>query len=431
MPPIRLVTLAPGHFHSALIQKEMLPGIEPIAHVYGPLDADLVAHVGRIAGFNGRSPKPTAWQMEVHAGDNWSEQFLRERPGNVAVLSGRNRQKIDLMRLAVEAGMHVLADKPWIIEASDLSKLRDTIEKAQNAGLLLHDMMTERHEITSILQREIVDDPDLFGIIQSGDEEHPGVFMESVHYLKKHVAGVPLLRPAWFFDIGQEGEALADVGTHLVDLVMWTLFQDEPIDHTRDVTLISAQRWPTSLSREQFQAITGIADYPPDLEPWLEGDRLSYFCNNSVSYTIRGVHVRLDVLWDYEAPAGAGDTHNAVYHGSRCSVGVRQRGGQLPELLVVPNPNHVETVRDALTRRADAWQRDYPGVKVINRGDESLIDIPDAYRIGHEAHFAQVTAEFLRYLEAPDKRPVWEVPHLLAKYFITTQGVALGRASGV
>src|SRR6516164_5708368 len=114
MPHVQLVTLAPGHFHAALIQKEMHPGIDPVAHVYSPLNADLTAHVGRIASFNTREANPTAWKLEVHAGDDWHERFMRERPGNVVVLSGRNRPKIDLMRMAVEAGKHVLADKPWI-----------------------------------------------------------------------------------------------------------------------------------------------------------------------------------------------------------------------------------------------------------------------------------------------------------------------------
>lgn len=427
MSAVRLVTLAPGHFHAALIQKEMQSGIDPTVHVYSELDSDLAAHVGRIAAFNARPLDPTSWKMEVHASDDWHGRFLRERPGNVAVLSGRNRAKIDLMRLAVEAGMHVLADKPWVIEPEDMPKLEALVEKAQRGGLLLHDVMTERHEITSLLQREVVDDPDLFGVIEAGDPAQPGVWMESIHYLKKQVAGVPLRRPGWFFDIAQQGEALADVGTHLVDLVLWTLFQDEPIDFARDARILRAQRWPTILHREHFEAITGLAEFPPDVEPWLEDENLNYYCNNSVVYTVRGVHVRLDVLWDYEAATGGGDTHNAGYRGSRCHAIVRQKGGQLPQLYVAPVPHHKQTVRDALARRVDKWQRTYPGVQLLNAGDEFHISIPDTYRTGHEAHFGEVTAEFLRLMQNPASRPAWETPNLLAKYRITTEGVALAR----
>jgi hypothetical protein len=53
MTAVRLVTLEPGHFHAALVQKEMYPGVDPTVHVYAALGPDLLAHLGRIAGFNG------------------------------------------------------------------------------------------------------------------------------------------------------------------------------------------------------------------------------------------------------------------------------------------------------------------------------------------------------------------------------------------
>ena len=53
--------------------------------------------------------------------------------------------------------------------------------------------------------------------------------MESEHYLYKYVAGVPLRRPPWFFDVEQQGEGLSDVGTHLVDLVPWVLFPGQAV----------------------------------------------------------------------------------------------------------------------------------------------------------------------------------------------------------
>jgi predicted dehydrogenase len=427
MSVVRLATLAPGHFHAALIQKRKLPGVDSRVRVYGPLDTDLAAHLNRIIAFNRRDVEPTDWTLEIHAGDDWAERFLSDSPADVVALSGRNRRKIDLMRLAVEAGCHVLADKPWIIDPGDLPRLEAILDKAAAKNLVLHDMMTERFEVTSILQRELVDDPDLFGVIEKGDADSPGVFMESVHYLKKTVAGQPLRRPAWFFDIAQQGEALADVGVHLVDQVFWTLFADEPLDYRSDVTVIDARRWATPIDREQFAAITDLPDFPADLRSQANGATLDYFCNNQVIFLARDVHVRLDVLWDLETPPGGGDTHNAVYRGSRCSVIVRQAGGKLPELFVVPNPGQSERVRLGLERHVDAWQQTYPGTRLIPIGQEFHLYIPEAHRVGHEAHFAEVTAEFLRHLEQPDRVPAWERPNLLAKYFVSTQGVAFAR----
>jgi len=54
--------------------------------------------------------------------------------------------------------------------------------------------------------------------------------------------------------------------------------------------------------------------------------------------------------------------------------------------------------------------------------------IPDQFRIGHEAHFAEVTRQFLHYLEDRRRLPAWEKPNMAAKYYVTTHGVQLSRA---
>ena len=90
------MTLAPGHFHAALVHKQMVPGVHPRVHVYAPLDADLLAHLDRVAAFNARADDPTAWELDVRAGGDYLGRFLREQPGNTVVIAGRNRPKIDL-----------------------------------------------------------------------------------------------------------------------------------------------------------------------------------------------------------------------------------------------------------------------------------------------------------------------------------------------
>ena len=60
MSDIRLMTLDPGHFHAALVQKETLSGVSPQVHVYAPLGFDLIEHLKRIAGYNTRKENPTA-----------------------------------------------------------------------------------------------------------------------------------------------------------------------------------------------------------------------------------------------------------------------------------------------------------------------------------------------------------------------------------
>jgi len=430
MTEVKLITLDPGHFHAALIQKTMYSEISKRVHVYAPLGPDLIGHLNRIALFNLRKENPTSWELEIHTGPDFLERMLKERPGNVVVLSGRNRGKIDRIKASVEAGLNVLSDKPWIIDSADFPKLESALNTADEKGLIAYDIMTERFEITTILQRELINDAGAFGTIVAGSEQEPGVYMESVHHLMKIVAGAPNLRPAWFFDIKQQGEGLSDVGTHLVDLVPWMLFPEQPIDYRREINVIAAKRWPTVMTLSEFQRVTNETGFPDYLAPYLKDGKLEYYCNTLVSYTVRGIHTKLNTVWNYEAPAGAGDTHFAVFRGTRSRIEVRQGKEQnyRPELYVVPNSAAQKAeVLAALKRKVEALQSRFPGIAVSDLGAEMLVTIPDKYRVGHESHFAEVTDRFLEYLKNPKSLPAWEKANMLAKYYVTTRGVDLSQ----
>src|SRR5579871_70192 len=415
MNEFRLITLDPGHFHAALIQKEMYTGVANRVAVYAPLGPDLIEHLHRIARFNLRPEHPTSWELDVHTGPDSLDRMLRERPGNIVLLARRNRPKIHRIVRALDAGFHVLADKPWIIENVDLPWLEKAMAIARNRGLVAYDIMTERFEITSMLQRELVNDPDIFGTIEPGTADEPSVHMESVHHILKLVAGQPNLRPPWFFDVNEQGEALADVGTHLVDLVQWTLFPESSIDYRSDLAVLSASGWPTPITSEQFGQVTGTP-----------GAAVDYRCNTRVTYQIRGIHVKLDVLWRWEAPPGTGDTHHAVYRGSKSRIEVRQGPDEKyrPELYVVTAES---AVRRALAHSIAKLAHRYPGIALEERKTEVWVTIPDVYRVGHEAHFAQVTNQFFEYLRQPHSVPAWEDAYMLAKYYVSTKGVEVSR----
>lgn len=428
----RIMTLDPGHFHAALIQKEALPDLAREAFVYAPLGPDLSAHLNRVAGFNNRKDNPTNWGLRVYAGGDYWERMVAERPGNVVVLSGRNKGKIDRIDQVAQMGLHVLGDKPWIIEPEDLPKLEAALRHAREKSAAVFDGMTQRYEISCILQRELVNTKDVYGSQLEGTPSEPGVYMESVHYLLKLVAGAPNLRPVWFFDIRQQGEGLTDVGTHLVDLVQWMLAPDRALDYHKDIEVLRGERWPTVLTQAQFQRVTGAASFPDYLNEWVKPDGLHYFCNNSVTYKLMGAHVKLDVKWDYEAAPGLGDTELAVFRGSKSRVEVRQGKAEnfKPEVFVVPNKAEDKAaVAAALRAKLGALAGEWPGLEVQDRGNELHVTIPEKFRVGHEAHFAILTGKFLSYAKSPASMPAWETPYMLAKYYVTTQGVALARKS--
>jgi predicted dehydrogenase len=318
--------------------------------------------------------------------------------------------------------MHVLADKPWIIEPADFDKLSRVLAKAKKKKLLAYDIMTERFEPTNALQKALVNSPDVFGELQPGTVQVPGVYIENVHHFMKSVAGRPNLRPTWFFDSQQQGEGMADTGTHLADLVQWTLAPDQVVDENRDVQVVGAQRWSTNVSAEQFLSVTGT-EAPSVAE-------LKVFANTQVIYKLRGTFVQMASMWNWQAPAGGGDWHYAVYRGTRASVEIRQGSKEkfVPELFVVPNsPGDLGSVEKALSARIASLSESYPGVSVKVEGALLHVLIPAALRMGHEAHFSQVTRAFLGYLKSPASLPDWESANMLAKYTVTTKATKLSR----
>src|SRR5262249_11014132 len=154
-------------------QKEMYPGVAERVDVYAPLGPDLTEHLNRIVAFNTRSERPTTWAVDVHTGPDFMERMLRERPGNVLILSGRNRGKMAQIAASVKAGLHVLADKPWVLKSDDLPALASTLADADAKGIVAYDIMTERFEATNSLQRALVNDRAIVGEIVKGTPDDP------------------------------------------------------------------------------------------------------------------------------------------------------------------------------------------------------------------------------------------------------------------
>jgi predicted dehydrogenase len=423
---MRLLTVAPGHFHAALVQKRALQGIHHRAFVYGPLDGDTVAHVARIASFNNRREAPTAWELDVRAGGDYLERFVREQPGNTVVLSGRNRPKIALMRLAVENALNVLADKPWIIDHADFPKLEELFRQAEQREVILWDVLTERFEITNWLERELVRDPTLFGAWQAGSPEYPALYLHSVHYLKKTVNGFPLVRPWWWFDPDVSGEAMSDVGTHLADLALWFISPEQEVDYATQIRVLAADRVPLVLSEDEFRQVTRLPEYPPELQARTVNGQLYYAGNNTATFVLRGVHVKLNTEWEFESAGG--DTHQSVARGTRATVSVRQQPSGRAELFVAAtDPADYPGVLARLREKCDLLQREFAGLSVADLGAEAQVLIPDGWRATHEDHFSAVMEEFIRYFNTPRAIPPWERANALARYYITTKAVEMAR----
>jgi predicted dehydrogenase len=422
--PVQLITLDPGHFHAALVQKTMYNDVDSVVHVYAPEGNDLQLHLDRIKGFNTRANDPTHWKEQVYAGNDFFEKMLAEKKGNVVVLAGNNQKKAEYILKSLDAGFNVLADKPMAINRKGFETLKKAFETAKEKNLLLYDIMTERFEITAILQRELSMMPEIFGTLEKGSPENPAVVIKSVHFLYKYVSGNVLTRPAWFLDISQQGEGIVDVMTHLVDLVQWESFPGTAIDFEKDIQVDSARHWSTNISLSEFKTLTKLDSFPSYFNKIDKADTsLQVYCNGEINYRIRGIYTKTMVEWNYKAPDGTGDSQYSLMRGTKANLIVRQGAAEQykPTLYIEPRDSNKN---DDLTGQIKNIQAKYPGVELKRMDKGWVVIIPEKYKEDHEAHFARVTQNFLNYLRNKNM-PAWEVPNMIAKYFVTTKGLEM------
>ena len=93
----------------------------------------------------------------------------------------------------------------------------------------------------------------------------------------------------------------------------------------------------------------------------------------------------------------------------------------------VPAISAADTEKSLRTAIA-SLQTKYPGIGVRNDGDAWVVTVPQKYDVGHEAHFAQVTEQFLAAIRT-GQLPAWEVPNMLTKYSTLVQAYQMSHAT--
>ena len=413
---VKLMTLDPGHFHAALIQKTSYEDIDSTVDVYAPEGPEVNTFLKSIDAYNSRENNPTNWSVNTHLGDNYLQQMISEKPGNVMVVSGKNSKKIDYIHAAVKAGLNVYADKPLVTDPDGLKKLEEVFRIAEENNVLVYDIMTERFEVNTGIQKAFSMVSSVFGELVDGTPENPAISKESIHHLFKYVSGKPLVRPAWFLD--------TDVTTHLVDLVQWEAFPNQIIKSS-EIDMLSAKRWPTILSKDQFKKITGLNSYPNYLEKDKIENDLHIYCNGEMNYTIKGKHAKVSVIWNYTAPEGTGDTHQSIMRGTKSDLIIKQGADENFKPTLYINSKDNKGFESKLNLSISELQVEFPGIKAEKISDKVWkILVPDLLKIGHEAHFEQVTNNFLKYFKK-GKLPDWEIPNMKAKYYTTIEAYKL------
>jgi predicted dehydrogenase len=426
---VKLLILNPGHFHADLILKKTNPRISPDVYIYAPSGTELDQHVSRIQSYNARDKEPTSWNPIMYKKDNFFKQMIHDKNGNVVVLAGNNELKTSYILKSVEAGFNVLSDKPLAINEGNFKLLKEALELAEKKQLVVYDMMTERFNLLNMIQKRLVNNTSLFGNLQTGSEDDPAIKQKSVHHFYKQISGSPLIRPAWYYDVAQQGEGVVDVTTHMIDLINWTCFDRMLIDYTKDVDVYNAKRWSTELTLDEFSASTKLHDFPVYLDKYIDKGKLKVFSNGEIGYKINQTHVRLKVQWDYQAPVGGGDTHSSVIKGTNatCEIVQDMEHDFIPQLYFYKN-NHIgmDDFKANLVAFIEEIRLDYPSVSLVRQGDKYLVKIPLDIRESHETHFSNVADSYFDFL-MKGQIPAWEKYNILAKYFITTTALKIAK----
>ena len=405
------VIVNPGHIHAAMVLKFPVPGMGDTVRVYAPQGPELESFISTVNSFNSREENPTSWELDVCAADDFLSALPEAPQGSFVVLSGKNRLKAQEILEAVSKGYNVLSDKPMAIAPADYEILEEAYALASKRGLVIMDLMTERYETLNRISRDIMGREDIFGSPRSID-------IDDVHYFFKEMAGSPMKRPQWYYDVAEQGEGIADVTTHFIDLAMWQCFPGMAVKCT-DISEIEAVHYPTAITPEQYSMSTGATDFPDCLQGCVKDGLLQVYSNGILSFKMKGVSVKIRMTWDFKAADGASDSFKSVCEGSSASLFINQ-----DESTGYRRRLTVECSEEAAGKIAGLLDELYSGARIVPCGDERYwIDASAIPNPGHESHFSMVVSQFISYLDG-EVVPSWETENTLVKYCITTTAVS-------
>lgn len=188
-PVIRLAVIGVAHQHAAYVFDEL--GHQPAVQLVAVADPDrqLAAHYAE------RFDVPSYGDGTALLADHEVDVVA-----TAAVFGDRGRVIVN----ALQAGAHVLADKPLCIHDDEL----DEIERwASQTGRVVSVMFEKRHyPVTQALHR----------LITEGTLGELALFAST----GPHTLNQPA-RPPWFFERHTYGGILCDLAVHDVDLVLW------------------------------------------------------------------------------------------------------------------------------------------------------------------------------------------------------------------
>jgi len=429
--PVKVVVLNPNPYRTALFHSSTYQDVSPQITVYAPPGPELQGYLNQIKKFNARTPEPTNWKQEVYTSSDYLQKMLRQKTGNLLIVTGINSNKPRYIKAAVNAGLNVLADRPMCIRHDGFETILEAFDLAEKNDVILCDIMEKRSNIASVIQKELVNNENVFGELQNGTFDSPAIIEQSEHYLLAEGKEVSRY-PAWYFDTLKKGEGIANLGVELVDQVLWKCFAGKNINYQKQTNIKSAQCWPTLISEQEFKKITGEKGFPPYLQQRLdERALLPFYGSGRIIFTTKDVFAGLTVSWSLQAPKGVKDSYRSVIRGTKARITVSQgkETNYESQLFVEPAEDaDVTLLKQALAKAVAEMNREYPGLRVREQNNELQVVIPEKYYLTQEKLFTSSVKQRLEYFRE-NEIPEWEVLFMKAKYRIITEALTKSKTS--
>lgn len=415
----KLIVIDPQHFHAALVQKVANPLIDENVHLFSPSESKTAGYRSLIQQYNSRQENPTHWVIKEYYGADFLTKAFEKDNGDIVVLAGDNKEKINYIAQSVAQVKNVFADKPLVIDIQGYQKLKEILSDPKSSNLV-YDIMTERYDVKNILIKELVNNNTFSGGFES-NSKNPLIQFNSIHHFIKSVSGKSLVRPSMFYDVSRQGEGLVDVTTHYIDLVQWILSPEKAIDIEKQLKLVASERWSTIVTQNDFIESTLESSYPTSFNSFINKDgNLDVFSNGKMSYSLDNVPVSISVQWNVKSLDGKGDQFNAFFDLKNLYIEVKPDTNGKSSVFIKPkysSQNFEFSLIEAIKSIKSC-----PGVSFMKEDNSYKLVIPEALYLSHEDHFAKVLNQFMVY-KNNGNIPDWERSFMLAKYYLTTEAL--------
>jgi predicted dehydrogenase len=269
------------------------------------------------------------------------EDLLANQSVDAVYIAVPNKFHIPLTLQALEAGKHVLLEKPFAMNAGEAAK---AIAVAEKSGLILNLGMNQRFTADSQKIKQLVEQ----GVLGE-------IYHAKAAWMRR--AGIPKLG-TWFGNREVAGGgSLYDIGVHMLDLCLWTIDNFEPVS----VTGATYTKFGNRGLGEGGWGLSDRVEAPFDVDDFATA--LIRFAN--------GATVSLDTSW--AAHQAAGSRESVEIFGTEGGASVR------PARLYRGSaglPGNFETVEDPKVPLKMPHQERFHNFINHLRGEEELCVTP-------------------------------------------------------